>query len=283
MVFINTQTLYIGALVVLLILGANALAFVVSVRVDDSLAVHFIDVGQGDGVLIETPDNRRILIDGGARTSNIAFKVGDMLPFYDKRIDVVISTHADSDHIGGLIDVLDRFEVGAVIVGDTTNQKFLNKTFIQKAQQNGVVVHEAGNIQRIRIGEVVFEFLHLDFQKQSNATENQKSVIVKVVYKNDSFLFTGDIDDDVELNLINERVDVSADVLKVSHHGSKSSSVSLFLEAVNPRIAVIQVGADNSYGHPHPDALQRLKYRTPLILRNDQHGTISLYSTGNSF
>ena len=267
---------------VLLFVATAGLAVVVSTPVQQSniLGVHFIDVGQGDGIFIETPTRRRVLIDGGKRDSSIAFKVGAFMPFYDKRIDVVVATHADSDHIGGLIDVLDRFEVGALVVQSKESDKFLNKVLLQKAQEKQVKVYEASAIRRITIGDVNFEFMRLMGQTIYK-NENQKSVVVKMVYKNDSFLFTGDIDDDIEMQFIKDRVDVSADVLKVAHHGSKSSSNELFIQAVNPNIAIIQAGKDNSYGHPHAQVLERLKAQ--LILRNDQNGTISLYSDGDSF
>ena len=267
---------------VLLFIATAGLAVVVSVPTQqgDILGVHFINVGQGDGVFIETPTHRRILIDGGKQDSSVAFKVGDLMPFYDKRIDVVVATHADSDHIGGLIDVLDRFEVGVLVVQSKANDKFLNQVLIQKAHEKQVQVREAHTIQDIVIGDVRFEFIR-PTQPIHYENENQKSVVVKMVYKNDSFLFTGDIDNDIEMQFIQDRVDVSADVLKVAHHGSKSSSNDLFIQAVNPNIAVIQAGKDNSYGHPHAQVLERFKAQR--ILRNDQNGTISLYSNGDSF
>lgn len=267
---------------VLLFVATAGLAIVVSTptQKSDILGVHFIDVGQGDGIFIETPTNRRVLIDGGKQDSSVAFKIGGFMPFYDKRVDVVIATHADSDHIGGLIDVLDRFEVGALVVQSTANDKFLNQVLLQKAREKQVQVREARAIQNIIIGEVEFEFMRPTSQVDYE-NENQKSVVVKMVYKNDSFLFTGDIDNDIEMQFIQDRVDVSADVLKVAHHGSKSSSNELFIQAVNPNVAVVQAGKDNSYGHPHAQVLERLNAQ--LILRNDQNGTISLYSDGDSF
>ena len=271
---------------VLLFIATAGLAVVVSVPTQqgDILGVHFLNVGQGDSVFIETPTHRRVLIDGGKQDSSVAFKVGDLMPFYDKRIDVVVATHADSDHIGGLIDVLDRFEVGVLVVQSKANDKFLNQVLIQKAHEKQVQVREAHTIQNIRIGDVRFEFIRPTPPIQYKS-ENQKSVVVKLVYKNDSFLFTGDIDNDIEVRLIQDRVDVSADVLKVAHHGSKSSSNDLFIQAVNPNIAVIQAGEDNSYGHPHAQVLERFKayLKAQHILRNDQNGTISLYSNGDSF
>lgn len=280
MVFINR--FYNFILSALLLLTATLLAVVVSTptQQSDILGVHFVDVGQGDGIFIDTPTHRRVLIDGGKQDSGVAFQVGALMPFYDKRVDVVIATHADSDHIGGLIDVLDRFEVGALVVHSKANDKFLNQVLLQKAREKQVQVYEARAIQNIAIGDVRFEFLRPNSLFES-ANENQNSVVIKMVYKNDSFLFTGDIDDDVEMQFIQDNIDVSADVLKVAHHGSKSSSTELFIQAVNPSVAVIQAGEDNSYGHPHAQVLERLNAQ--LILRNDRNGTISLYSDGDSF
>lgn len=280
MVFINR--FYNLILSALLFLATTLLAVVVSTPIQQSnpLGVHFIDVGQGDSIFIDTPTHRRVLIDGGKQDSSVAFKIGALMPFYDKRVDVVVATHADSDHIGGLIDVLDRFEVGVLVVHSKANDKFLNQVLLQKAREKQVQVYEARTIQNIAIGEVHFEFLRPN-SPLKNTNENQNSVVIKMVYKNDSFLFTGDIDNDVEMQFIQDNIDVSADVLKVAHHGSKSSSTDLFIQAVNPSVAVIQAGEDNSYGHPHAQVLER--FNAQLVLRNDHNGTISLYSNGDSF
>lgn len=275
MVFINQKLI----IICIGFIASIFLAFALTNKLDKSLEVHFIDIGQGDAIFIQTPTRNKILIDGGKRQGNVSFKVGSLMPFYDKKIDIVIATHADSDHIGGLIDVIDRFDVRALIVPSQNPEKELGSFLIESARRKNIKIYEAKDIARIILGEVVLEILPY-FENIAYKNENQKSIVSKLVYRQDSFLFTGDIDKFNENIFIEHDIDVSADVLKVAHHGSKSSSSNLFIKSVNPKVAVIQSG-ENSYGHPNSEVLQALQ--GVIILRNDINGIVSLYSTGNSF
>jgi len=242
------------------------------------LTVHFLDVGQGDAILIETPNGRQVLIDGGRAGSGIAEELAGVLPFTDRSLDMVIATHLDTDHTGGLVEVLKGYEVVTILIaeeGGDDAADFWHAVEDEHAERILVVAP-----MRVLLDEdVVLEILS-PTPALEGASENERSIVAKLVYRDDSFLLTGDMEKRAEYGLLARGVDVSADVLKVAHHGSNSSTTPAFLAAVSPKLAVVQVGK-NSYGHPHADVLARLGGIT--ILRNDENGTISLYSTGDSF
>lgn len=242
------------------------------------LEVHFLDVGQGDAIFIQTPTGRQVLIDGGRSGSGTVASVSEVVPFTDRSLDIVVATHLDADHIGGLAEVLEQYEVGMILVAE--EQRDDSAAFWEAVEAEGadVIVVEAP--MRVTLeDEVVLDILS-PTSALRGAPDNERSIVAKLVYRNDSFLFTGDMEKRAEYALLAAGVDISADVLKVAHHGSSTSTTPAFLGAVAPRLAVIQVG-QNSYGHPHPDVLARLAGIT--VVRNDINGTISLYSGGDSF
>ena len=264
---------------ILAFVAVSLFAFTINTS-EPELVVHFLNVGQGDAIFVEMPTGHTLLIDGGLSGSDTAYTIGSLLPFYKRDIDVVVATHLDSDHIGGLISVLEYFDVETIIVPQRTGDSMVLSSFwyVVDKEQSNLVVGEQG--MKLLFGDdIVLEILS-PANDGLYVSENQSSLVAKLSYKNDSFLLTGDIDHRIERSLVEQGIDVSADVLKVAHHGSASSSLPEFIDVVSPTITVIQVGK-NSYGHPHPDVLDALKHTT--ILRNDIHGHISLYSNGNSF
>ncbi|HCM67961.1 MAG: hypothetical protein A2898_05795 [Candidatus Kerfeldbacteria bacterium RIFCSPLOWO2_01_FULL_48_11] len=249
---------------------------------NDLLEVTFLNVGQGDSILIETPSGQVILIDGGPDTSVLA-ELGRALPFYERTIDLMVLTHGDADHVTGQIEVLHRYDVRNVlytgVVGESAGFRAWEDS----------VAHELANILtaiggteldfgEVRIG-VLYPFENLSGKSFEDV--NDTSVQLKLVYGSEMFLFTGDASSEVEKQLLHRGVDVSADVLKIGHHGSRSSSSSEFIEAVTPDIGVIQAGKDNSFGHPHEEVLERLDAADVEVLRNDQLGRITLVSDGH--
>ena len=225
------------------------------------LKVTFFDVGQGDAILIETPQGHQMLIDGGP-SKKVADKIGKALPFWDKSLDLVILTHPDADHITGLVSVLEQYDVKNVL---WTGVKADTNIFGSWERALGneearVVLARAG--QKLVWSKDPNAFMEILYPDDSGVTSakatNDTSIISKLVFGNHSFLFTGDITKAVEQTLIDQGLDLRADVLKVPHHGSKYSSSEAFLAAVAPGTAVIQVGAKNSYGHPTQEVLSRL-------------------------
>lgn len=255
-------------------------------------------MGQGDSAFIETPEGHQILIDGGP-TSDVLQKLSQRMPFWDKEIDLVILTHPEADHMQGLLSVLQRYNVDYVLwTGIKRNtpefakwqgaldsaQK--SKTFLASLGfgQAGTKVITADEKTKIKAGNAKIDVLYPSKNlsgKELKNTSNDTCVVAKLIYGKDSFLFTGDISDKAEKELAGEGISLKSDVLKVAHHGSKYSTSDLFLQGVKPEYAVISVGK-NSYGHPTPEALQRLEKYDIKTLRTDQLGDIEFVSDGNN-
>lgn len=236
--------------------------------------VIFFDVGQGDSAFIETPDNFQILIDGGP-SSAILGKLGEEMPFYDRTIDLIVLTHPDSDHLMGLLDVLGRYEVKNVLWTGTekeTADYYEWKKLLEKEEAN-IIIAKAGQKIILRENpEIYFLILHPSEMAEKNSNEN--SIVGKLAFGDNCFLFTGDISSKIEKRLVEVYgEDLDCDVLKVAHHGSKYSSSPEFIGAVSPETAVISAG-ENRWGHPAEDVLQRLENFGIKILITKEEGDI---------
>lgn len=259
--------------------------------IPNDLRVYFIDVGQGDSTLIVTPMNHTILIDGGGSVNSL-FDIGKntLLPYLLSRgitkIDYVIISHMDYDHVGGILTILEELTVKKVII---SKQGEISENFekIKEIVNNKkIAVLIAGgkcdNIQRIHIEKNVYlDILWPNNSKLINENIlNNNSIVCKLVYNNFSMLFTGDIEELAERQILQEYKNnlhvLSCSVLKVAHHGAKTSSIQEFLEAVKPKIALIGVGENNNFGHPNAEVLERLKTNNIRIYRTDLNGEISI-------
>lgn len=241
------------------------------------LEVSFFDVGQGDSIFIETPEGHQILIDGGPGYAKVIEKLSSEIPFWDKDIDLVVLSHPDTDHLTGLLPVLENYKVDNILwTGiEKDGEKF--ETWKRMAGEEGADVYftEAG--ERIIMDDTIIDILYPleSIKGKTFKDDNETSAVLKLTYGDSSFLFPGDISSKIEKGLEN----VDADILKVAHHGSKYSTSSEFLEKVSPLIAVIQVGK-NSYGHPTEEVLTRLDNSGIKVLRNDLDGDIKIVSDG---
>ncbi|MCL4378713.1 MAG: MBL fold metallo-hydrolase [Actinobacteria bacterium] len=243
------------------------------------LKVHFIDVGQGDSILIQTPEGNTMLIDGGPQSSASSL-VSYLKDLGITKLNVVIATHPHEDHIGGLVSVLNNFEVGNILdsgVNHTTKiySEYLNTI---KSKNINFVNWEPG--QEFSIGDGV-EFTILGPITKSSDLNNS-SIVIRLTYGINSFLFAGDAQNKEESQIISSGVNLNSDVLKVGHHGSSSSLSIEFLKDVSPNIAVISCGVGNSYGHPHSITLKNLINIDSVIYRTDLTGTIVIQSDGTS-
>jgi len=249
---------------------------------DGRLHVVFFDVGQGDAIFIQTPGGHQALIDGGPSPAVIADAVGRRMPFWDRSIDLVIMTHANEDHLAGLIPILERYRVDHAIESGypQTTASYLQWRDLVRERGTNVQVARAG--MDIHLGDGVWlEVLNppQPLLQGTNADDNNNCVVVRLTYGDTSFLLTGDIEADVEGRLA-ARSRVQAQVLKLAHHGSKSSTVPAFLTAVHPWAAVISVGADNRFGHPSDEVIARVAEAGVPIFRTDEHGDIEFISDG---
>ncbi|MBI4252902.1 MBL fold metallo-hydrolase [Candidatus Uhrbacteria bacterium] len=256
-------------------LGITAFA-----EIPDELEIDFFDVGQGDATLIQTPTHHTILIDGG-RDATVSRKIAAELPFYDKTIDLVILTHPDLDHMGGLPDVLRRYRVGTIFSLDVSKDLGAYRAMMDRAHADGIPVVSvyAGDTIRFVPG---LEMVVLAPEKGQIREEdlNNSSIVVKLTYNTKHWLFTGDAAEESENRMRARAQPLSADVLKIGHHGSRFSSSAAFLQAVGADVAVISTGAKNPYGHPHPEALERVARQGMTVYRTDRQGDIEMRSDG---
>jgi competence protein ComEC len=268
----------IGWLVLIaLALGATFICLAVFGRIlSGGLMVEFLDVGQGSSALILAPEGKQVLIDGGPGDTVLA-RLGEEMPLFDKKIELVILTHPDSDHISGLIEVLKRYGVEQILETGIADNTAEYKEWNDLIAQKNIPVIFAAVGQKIKIAQnleldILYPFGKINGQDFSDKT-NASSIVAKLIYGQNSFLFTGDAEKDTEWILDFSQIDLRADILVVGHHGSKNSTTAEFLAAVAPRLAVISVGAKNKYGHPAPEILERLKGLD--ILRTDLAGNIN--------
>jgi competence protein ComEC len=236
------------------------------------LKVIFLNVGQGDSILISKGTNQ-ILIDGGPSGTTLLSEAGKYIPFWDRKIELIIETHPDQDHIQGLVDVFKHYQVKKVIKTENESQSQVFKTLQDLIEKEKIeVINGTGGVSLKLAGEIQGDIIYPSDIKTGKDT-NENSVVLKLKTEKSSFLFTGDLPTSSEAEIISKGIDINADYLKVAHHGSKYATSAEFLEKVKPKEAIISVGK-NSYGHPSQEALDRLKKENIPVLRTDEEGDI---------
>ena len=251
------QKLVFGYLATLFFINILVWTAVYNLNRHHFLEVIFFNVGQGDAIFIQTPQLHQIIIDGGP-DSTILEKLAKEMPLWDRTIDLIILTHPESDHLAGLIEVLKRYRVENIlwtgIIRDTAEYKEWLK-LIEKEKAK-IFISKIG--QKVSVKETILEILYpTESLKDKNFKDsNNTSIVAKLFFGNNSFLFTGDIYNSVENKLIKEEINLDSDILKIGHHGSKTSTDLDYVKASSPDYAVISLGADNSYGHPHQNVIQ---------------------------
>lgn len=242
----------------------------------DNLVVRFVDVGQADCEILQFPDGRNIIIDGGKNDTedNLVKKIKK---YGIEKFDYVIATHPHEDHIGGLDKVIDNFEIGCVYMPDATSNSKTFSDMLDSIENKNVEVKQAKAgitvIDEEKIN-MVFVAPNSDYYEETN----DYSAVVKLTYNGCSFLFTGDAEALSEREMLANGMDLRAQILKVGHHGSSTSTTYEFLRKVNPTYAVIEVGKDNSYGHPHDETMEALD--GIKVYRTDTDGTITMECDG---
>lgn len=266
------------------LLVASILVWTVAATIpDDDLRVAFLDVGQGDAILIQK-GNQQMLVDGGPSPQAIVLGLSRQMPFWDRNIDLVISTHSHADHITGLLEVMKRYRVEQVLYSDSGNSSPLSDEWRHLITEKNIKSTIARAGQQITLGEVVIEILNPSIPPLANTESyiDNNAVVLRLRIGGVSFLLTADTMWETETELIARRADLNSTVLKVGHHGSNTSTGAVFLSVANPDVAVISVGADNGFGHPNKEVLARLvKQVGPTnIYRTDEHGTIEFTTDG---
>jgi len=249
------------------------------------LTARFFDVGQGDAIFVEVPNGNQILIDGGPG-DRILGKLGRALPFWDRSLDLLILTHAHVDHVGGLLEVLKRYRIGAVLESGQEYSTPEYQEWHRIIREKNIPVFIAQRGQVVYMGKdiklnVLSPFENYDGVSLKNPHE--ANVSTKLIFGQTSVLLMGDAEKSIEYSMVEENSNgLKSDILKVGHHGSKTSSSEDFLKAVSPQFAVIQVGRKNRYGHPTQEVLDRLAAVGARIFRTDIDGDIGFVSDGLS-
>ena len=277
--FIASPSWMFGAMAVV----AGMLWWFALTQPDGQLHVHFLDIGQGDGIFIQTPSGRQLLIDGGDDSQQLFAELGEVMPFWDREIDYAIVTHPDWDHVGGQTDLPERLRIGNAIISENTRGHEDSESWLAALREADVPVEGLQQGGWLDLGDGVALWAlwpppERELQDFEENDKNERSLILKLVYGEFTVLLTGDAGQPSEKRLLRGGQPLAAKVLKVGHHGSEHSSSRGFIEAVAPGVAVIQVGAKNRYGHPDSEVLEILDGR--LVLRNDREGRIHIWSDG---
>ena len=246
------------------------------------LKVAFLDIGQGDSIYIQAPNGRQVLIDGG-RDQKVLSKLSDVMPYGDRTLDIVIATHPDADHIGGLPYILRDYGVSLVMEPGVQSESDVYKELEKSIEEEKAEHVFASRGMVIHLDEehgVDLEILFPDRDTTGWET-NEASIVAKLVYGKTSFLLTGDAPRSTELYLHKLNVkELDVDVLKLGHHGSRTSTSPTFIEDTTPNYAIISAGLNNDYGHPHKEVLDTLAYYKVPYLATYEKGTIVFESDG---
>lgn len=274
----NKKFIYLALIALILLLFSLTLN-----TTAQNLKIHFIDVGQGDSILIQEAEGQNILVDGGDRADIIAAKIINYLKDQDvNKIDYIISTHPHADHIGGLVDIIDSFEVGAVLDSGKIHSSKTYENYLIKIDQENIPFETPRQGDKLKIGTSEIVFLHPD-QNLNQYSLNNSSLVFVLKHGKLNFLFTGDIEKEVEKKLLIENPKLKIDILKVPHHGSDTSSSADWIRNLDLKTAVIQVGSNNSYNHPKAEIIKLYQSEGIDLFRSDLNGNIVITTDGSNY
>ncbi len=272
----NFAYIFVGAL----FLGAVFVWFIVFTEDRSGIEVSFLDVGQGDAVFVQAENGNQALIDGGPNKA-ILQQLARVIPFYDRSIDILILSHAHSDHIEGLIEVLKRYKVGMVVEPCLDYKSAEYREFLNIIESKKILRVCGSGGQKINLSEGVYFDVLLPVGNVEGRKVHDAMFVAKLNYRKTSFLFTGDMEKNQEKYLVSvSDKDLKSNVLKVGHHGSDTSSSEIFLGFASPEYAIISSEEGNKFGHPHKETLEKLENFEINTLRTDKLGTIKIWSDG---
>ncbi len=278
---LSTKALVAGLAIVVLLVWMAAFSLP-----DGKLHVTFLDVGQGDAIFIQTPRGQKILVDGGPSPTILLAALGRRVPFWERTIDLVVLTHPHDDHVSGLIPVLERYKVKAFLDGGQEHPTPTYTRCLELVQEKDIPYQLGRAGMQIQLGQRLrMQILHPqgEFLSGTHSDVNNNSIVLRLAYGPISFLLTGDVEEEAEAVLLSSNEDLASTILKSPHHGSETSLHPRFLEAVHPQLAVIQVGADNEFGHPALTTLAKLEEHGVAVRRTDQNGTVEVVSDGERY
>ena len=274
----NFKYYFVGALFLMTVF----VWYAVFAETRGGLTIAFLDVGQGDAIFIESPNGNQILLDGGPN-KKVLRELTEIMPFYDRSIDMIISSHPDKDHIAGLVEVARRYNVSAAMESGVNSNSAVYRELNKIIDEKEIQKIFARRGMRINMGDGVYIDILFPDRDVSGLETNAASIVAKLIYGKTSFMLTGDSPKAMEQYLVSlGGKALKSDVLKTGHHGSKTSTSESFLGYVSPKYAVISSGAGNRYGHPHQETIDLLnRFKIP-ILRADELGTIKMKSNGEN-
>jgi competence protein ComEC len=254
---------------------------------DGKLHVSFLDVGQGDAILIQTPNGQDILIDGGPDPQKINLELSEKLPFWDRTIDLMVCTQPHADHVTGLVEVIQRYKVKQALDPGVSYNSSIYREWCSLVEDKGIECNIVRAGQQVDLGNgIEIVVLNPPERLWEGTTDDIDSngVVLRLSWGRVSFLFTADIGEEVEFEFMGQRTDLKSTILKIAHHGSRTSTTPQFLAAVDPEVAVISVGLDNPFGHPNPEVVERLSDRLgeDNVYRTDEDGTIEFITDGET-
>ncbi len=266
-----------------LLVVAILVSVAATIMPDDNLRVSFLDVGQGDAILIQK-GNQQVLVDGGPDSQKISLELGKKMPFWDRTIDLVILTHPSADHVTGLVEVLHRYKVERVLYPDLDFKSNIYDEWLRLVKEKNITYTIAQAGQQIDLGRVVIEILNPQAPLLTNTQSDidNNGMVLHLSMGEVSFLLTADMMWEAEFELIARRANLTSTVLKVAHHGSNTSTTLEFLAVVSPQLAVISVGKDNPHGHPTTEVMAQLEESIDpkKIYRTDDNGTVEFVTNG---
>lgn len=243
---------------------------------DDKFHIYFLNVDQGDSILIKTPSDHYILVDGGPMNF-VLEELGEVLPFFKREIDFMVLTHPHSDHIEGLIEVLKRYKVDNVLITGVNVFDNEYKEFLKEIRKQNIKIFIAESKTDFYFGDVKMDIIYpfKEIVGENFANLNNSSAGMRISYKDKNILLLGDLEAIVEKELLRTKLSYNVDIYKASHHGSKTSSSLEFLKRLRPKTVVIQVGKNNKFKHPSPETLKTFKdVGVTKIYRNDLDGRV---------
>ena len=271
-----TGIIVIALIAMMVLMGCDELTMTTNFP-EDNLEIHYIDVGQGDSTLVIIPNDEVALIDAGTRGGREKL-VSYLKKSNIKKIDYLIGTHPHEDHIGGLPEVIRNFEIGKVYLPNKSNNTQIFEELLNEIKNKGLKISEGKTgVNMIDTRELKFYTIG---PSKEYANMNNNCIVTKIIYKNFSTLITGDAEKEAESDMIEEGHNLKADILRLGHHGSNTSTTEAFLDKVDPSYAIISVGKDNIYGHPDREVMDSLEERNIVALRTDEMGTIVIQTDG---
>ncbi len=257
---------------------------------DGLLHIWFLDVGQGDSILMETPLGEWIMVDGGPDDTVLA-RMGGIMPYYERRIKVMFLSHPHADHINGLLGVIGRYEVGSIVMSGVKYQYAGYDKFYRLAAERGVPIIFVDGSFDLRLGKIGFDLIYPERSLQGISFDNvnNSSVVFRLIYGVNRVFFSGDLEEVKEAELVRQAgatvhgrasLHLRADILKAGHHGSKTSNSEDFVRLISPAVVVISCGIDNKFRHPFAGTLERFQRLGAAVHRTDLEGDVALSLDG---